>query len=195
MTQEKPSVPKILEKYLNYLIAIKGCAKNTIVAFSSDLMQFFNFIKEYKSIPVLIKDFNVFILLQIQEADIIAFLVYLNYNKDSNPYTRQRKITALKSFYKWIFSIYPKTVHNRKNPTYDLTSIRKIDRLPHYLTLNQAKEIQNIFNLSNTRYPKRNNTIITLFLSSGIRLSELININICDIDFDANSIIIFRQKE
>ena len=188
MAQEKSIIPKILEKYLSYLIAIKGCSKNTIVAFSSDLMQFFNFIKEYKSIPVSIKDFTIFILLQIQESDIIAFLVYLNYNKDNSPYTRQRKITALKSFYKWTFSIYPKTVHNRKNPT----SIRKIDRLPHYLTLNQAKEIQNIFNLSNTRFPKRNNAIITLFLSSGIRLSELININIGDINFNTNSIIIFR---
>lgn len=194
MAQEKSFIPKILEKYLSYLIAIKGCSKNTIVAFSSDLMQFFNFIKEYKSIPVSIKDFTIFILLQIQESDIIAFLVYLNYNKDNSPYTRQRKITALKSFYKWIFSIYPKTVHNRKNPTYGLTSIRKIDRLPHYLTLNQAKEIQKIFNLSNTRFPKRNNAIITLFLSSGIRLSELININIGDINFNTNSIIIFRQK-
>lgn len=192
MAQEKSIIPKILEKYLSYLIAIKGCSENTIVAFSSDLMQFFNFIKEYKSIPVSIKDFSIFILLQIQESDIIAFLVYLNYNKDNSPYTRQRKITALKSFYKWIFSIYPKTVHNRKNPTYGLTSIRKIDRLPHYLTLNQAKEIQNIFNLSNTRFPKRNNAIITLFLSSGIRLSELININIGDINFNTNSIIIFR---
>ena len=65
MTPEKPSVPKILEKYLSYLIAIKGCSKNTIVAFSSDLMQFFNFIKEYKSIPVSIKDFTIFILLQM----------------------------------------------------------------------------------------------------------------------------------
>lgn len=192
MAQEKSIIPKILEKYLSYLIAIKGCSKNIIVAFSSDLMQFFNFIKEYKNIPVSIKDFTIFILLQIQESDIIAFLVYLNYNKDNSPYTRQRKITALKSFYKWIFSIYPKTVHNRKNPTYGLTSIRKIDRLPHYLTLNQAKEIQNIFNLSNTRFPKRNNAIITLFLSSGIRLSELININIGDINFNTNSIIIFR---
>lgn len=192
MAQEKSIIPKILEKYLSYLIAIKGCSQNTIVAFSSDLMQFFNFIKKYKSIPVSIKDFTIFILLQIQESDIIAFLVYLNYNKDNSPYTRQRKITALKSFYKWIFSIYPKTVHNRKNPTYGLTSIRKIDRLPHYLTLNQAKEIQNIFNLSNTRFPKRNNAIITLFLSSGIRLSELININIGDINFNTNSIIIFR---
>lgn len=194
MTHEQSITPKILEKYLNYLIAIKGCSKNTVVAFSSDLMQFFTFIKEYKSIPVSTKDFTVFILLQIQEPDIIAFLVYLNYNKSNNPYTRQRKITALKSFYKWIFSVYHKIVHNQKNPTSGLASIRKIDRLPHYLTLNQAKEIQNIFNLSNTRFPKRNNAIITLFLSSAIRLSELININICDIDFNANTIVIFRKK-
>ena len=80
------------------------------------------------------------------------------------------------------------------NPTLGIPFIRKIERLPQYLKLSQAKEIQNIFNPSNTRFPKRNNAIITLFLSSGIRLSELINIDIADINFDNNNIIIFRKK-
>ena len=106
MSKKDPIIPKILEKYLNYLIAVKGCSINTIKAFSSDIMQFFNFFRTYKEIQTPVKDFNIFIILQVREADIIAFLVYLNYNRDNSPYTRQRKIVALRSFYKWLFSIH-----------------------------------------------------------------------------------------
>lgn len=193
MLLKKQFIPKILEKYLNYLIAIKGCSLNTIKAFSSDLMQFFSFIEKYKDIPVPIKDFNIFILLQVKESDIIAFLVYLNYSKDNSPYTRQRKITALRSFYKWMFSIFP-TCSNKNNPTSNLHSIKKVERLPKHLNLSQTKEIQIIFNPSNTRFPERNNAIISLFLSTGIRLSELISINLGDINFENNNIVIFGKN-
>ena len=193
MLKQTKTIPKILEKYLNYLIAVKGCSSNTIKAFSSDLMQFFNFIEKYKEIPIPVREFNIFILLQVKEVDIIAFLVYLNYSRDNNPYTRQRKVTALRSFYKWIFSVFSK-INNRKNPTLGLDSIKKVERLPKHLNLSQTKEIQTIFNSSNTRFPERNNAIISLFLSAGIRLSELININIEDINFENNSIVIFGKN-
>lgn len=191
---EKNEIPKILEKYLNYLIAVKGCSLKTKKEFSSDLMQFFNFIQKYKKIQIPIKEFNIFTVLEVKEADIIAFLVYLNYNRDNSPYTRQRKIVTLRSFYKWLFCVYSNTTKYQKNPTLNLDSIKKVERLPKYLTLNQAKKIQKIFNLSNTRYPERNNAIISLFLSSGIRLSELININLKDINFENNSIVVLGKN-
>lgn len=193
MLQQTKTIPKILEKYLNYLIAVKGCSVNTLKAFSSDLMQFFNFIEKYKEIPIPVSDFNIFVLIQVKEQDIIAFLVYLNHSRDNSPYTRQRKVTALKSFYKWLFSVFSK-INNRENPTLGLTPIKKVERLPKHLTLSQTKEIQKIFNHSNTRFPERNNAIISLFLSTGMRLSELININLCDIDFENNSIVIFGKN-
>lgn len=193
MLQQTKTIPKILEKYLNYLIAVKGCSVNTLKAFSSDLMQFFNFIEKYKEIPIPVSDFNIFVLLQIKEQDIIAFLVYLNHSRDNSPYTRQRKVTALKSFYKWLFSVFSK-INSRENPTLGLSTIKKIERLPKHLTLSQTKEIQKIFKPSNTRFPERNNAIISLFLSTGMRLSELININLSDIDFENNSIVIFGKN-
>ena len=187
------NIPRILEKYLNYLIAVKGCSFNTIKAFRSDLMQFFSFIKIYKEIPIFVQDFNVFILLQINETDIIAFLTYLNYSRNNNPYTRQRKVSALKSFYKWLFSIFSAS-NNKKNPAVGLTYIKKVERLPKYLTLDQTKKILKVFNLSNTRFPERNNAIISLFLSTGIRLSELIGINLGDVNLEDKSIVIFGKN-
>ena len=193
MSQKDQSIPKILEKYLNYMVAVKGCSYKTIEAFSSDIMQFFSFFREYKEIHIPVKEFNIFILLQVREADIIAFLVYLNYSRDNSPYTRQRKVVSLRSFYKWIFLTYSIT-KNRKNPTLNLEAIKKVERLPKYLTLDQAKKIQKIFNHSNTRFPERNNAIISLFLSAGIRLSELININLEDIDIENKCITILGKN-
>lgn len=187
------NIPKILEKYLNYLIAVKGCSSNTIKAFRSDLMQFFNFIKFYKEIPVLAQDINVFILLQINESDIIAFSTYLNYNRDNSPYTRQRKISSLRSFYKWLFASFSVS-NNKKNPTLGLTYIKKVEKFPKHLTLDQAKKILKAFNLSNTRFPERNNAIISLFLSTGIRLSELIGINLGDVNLEDKTIVVFGKN-
>lgn len=188
------ALPKILKDYKNYLIAVKGCSNETIKAFSSDLMQFFGFLEKFKDIHVPIKDFNVFILLDVKEYDIIAFLVYLNHCKDNSPYTRQRKVTAIRSFYKWIFTIFPIS-KNKINPTDNLPYVRKVERLPKVLSFEQAKKIQNIFNLSNSRFPERNNAILTLFLTTGIRLTELVNINVNDLNLDDNSIVILGKNK
>ena len=57
-------------------------------------------------------------------------------------------------------------------------------RYPKYLNLEQAKQIINIFNLKNSLYPIRNNTILQLFLNCGLRISELKDLNINSINFD-----------
>lgn len=193
MLSKSTTIPKILKNYLNYLTAIRGYSVNTVKAYCSDIMQFFNFIQDYKQIPVSINNFNIFILLQIKEADIIAFLVFLNFNKTNNPYTRQRKINAIRTFFKWLFSNYP-IANQKKNPAIGIGSVKKMVRLPKHLTLEQAKQIQNIFNLKNSQFPTRNNAIIALFLSTGMRLSELINLNIIDINLTNNSTVVLGKN-
>ena len=185
--------PEILDQFLNYLIAVKGYSINTIKAYNSDLLIFFNFVKRYLNLKIPIKNFNTLVLLQIKEADILAFLVQCNYSKDNNPYTRQRKLTAIRVFFKWLLSTFPSGA-TMQNPCSNINNIQKNVRLPKYLTLNQAKKIQEIFTKQNAKYPERNNAIISLFLSTGIRLSELVNINLKDIDFNQHKIIILGKN-
>lgn len=185
--------PKILTKYLNYLLGVCSYSINTIKAYNQDLRQFFSFIKDYNSIPVPIKDFTIFLLLSVTKSDIIAFLVYINFNKDNNPYTRQRKLSAIRSFYNWLLSTYP-AGYLKENPTKTIPNIEKLIRVPRHLTLSQAKEIQEVFTLKNTKFPQRNNAIISLFLSTGMRASELININLKDINFKNKSIRIIGKN-
>lgn len=193
MIQKNKTIPKILKSFLNYLSTVRGYSNNTIKAYCSDLMQFFTFMHHYKNIFVPVSDFNVFTLLQTKESDVIAFLVYLNFNKNNNPYTRQRKLSAIRRFFKWLLSTYP--IENKtKNPVSNLESIKKVERIPKHLTLEQAKKIQDIFNFKNSMFPARNNAIISLFLATGIRLSELINMNLENINFENDSIVVLGKN-
>ena len=191
---ETNECPEILKDFLAYLSGIKNYSYHTIKNYYLDLMIFFKFIKEYMEIEVAIKDFNVFILAKVQEKDIIAFLVYLNYYKDNTAQTRQRRLSSIRTFYKWLFINYP-PFNGRKNPTKNIPNIEPVNRLPKYLNLEQAKEIQEVFNITNSRFPLRDNTIISTFLHTGIRLSELININIEDINFYSKTIRIIGKND
>ena len=187
----KKENPKILDDYLNYLISVKTYSIGTIEIYNIHLMLFFKFLKEYMGIKQDVKDFNKFILLQVKEKDIIAYLVYCNYTKDNNPYTRELKLVAIRGFYNWLLDTFKNEYF--PNPAENIGKIQKNIRLPKYLNLEQAKQIQTIFTLKNSREPLKFNAIICLFLSSGLRVSELINIQFKDIDFSENSIQIIGK--
>lgn len=184
--------PKILIDFLNYLIAIKGYSFNTVKNYYIDLMIYFKFLKEYLEIKINIKDFNVFILANIKEHVIIAFLVYLNFHRDNTAQTRQRRLSSVRTFYKWLLNNYP-PFSTQENPTAHIANIEPVIRLPKYLNLDQARKIQTIFTKENSKFPERNNMIITLFLHTGLRLSELVNLDIKDIDFNRNIIRIIGK--
>ena len=74
-----------------------------------------------------------------------------------------------------------------------LVNIQKVERLPKSLTLEEAKKIQTVFTIKNSKNSLRNNAIICLFLSAGLRVSELISIKFTDIDFEKNSIQILGK--
>lgn len=184
--------PKILNDFLNYLLVFKNYSKGTIREYNSDLLIFFKFLIKYLDLEIKVNDINVFILASVKESDIIAFLIYLNNNRNNCFRTRQRKVAAIKTFYKWLFSNYP-AFSNKVNPTKNIPHIEVTDRLPKCLQLEDAKKLQHIFNITNSRNAIRNNTIITLFLNCGLRLSELVSIDIKDINFDKKTINIIGK--
>jgi site-specific recombinase XerD len=182
MYVKKEEKPLVLKEFLSYLLVIRGYSINTIKSYESDLLNFFSFIKEYLEIAISIKDFNVFILSMVTEKDILAFLVYLNYSKDNTVVTRKRKVSAIRSFYKWLFNTYDIGA-NIENPSKDIPYMQSVKKIPKNLSLKEAKKIINIFNITNSQMPKRNNTIIAILLNCGLRISEISNLNISNINF------------
>ena len=188
----KKENPKILNDFFNYLIIFKNYSNETIKGYELDLILFFRFIIEYLNLDIDIKDINIFILASIKESDIIAFLVYLNYCRNNSPETRNRRLAAIKCFFKYLHMNYLH-LQCKLNPAKNIKNAEHMLRIPKYLKLEDALKVQHIFNNTNSRNALRNNTIIVLFLHCGLRLSELININIKDIDFNKKSISIIGK--
>lgn len=137
----------------------------------------------YLNLEINIIDINIFILKSIHEDVIYAYLTYLNYYRNNIASTRQRRLEAIRSFYKYMYKYYPE-FRTEKNIIDNVPKVQQVYRLPKYLTLEQAKQIQNVFTKNNCKYPERNTAIIVTFLNTGLRISELISLNISKIDFN-----------
>ena len=191
MSYKKKENPAILNEFLDYLFLIKRYSISTIKEYTYDLMLFFNFLKVYMNTTKRVSQFDIFILSKVREEDILAFLVYLNYSRDDSGVTRKRKLASIKSFFRWLFSNYP--IGNIENPAINIQFCQIEERLPKYINLENAKKIMHIYNDNNSRFAIRNNTILSIFLNCGLRVSELSKINLNDLDMEHKSIKIIGK--
>lgn len=125
---------------------------------------------------------------------LIKFLKYLDiiYQKIILQKHVKETVTAIKRFYKWLFSIYS-IGDSKENPTKHIDHIIQNERLPKYLNLEQAKKITDIFTIENSKMPIRDNTIISLFLNCGLRVSEVSNLKIGNVNL--KYYLSYRKKE
>jgi site-specific recombinase XerD len=134
---------------------------------------------------------NLNIIEKITIEDIHAFLAYLKNNYNSQPATLARKTSSIRIFFHYLCN---KSKKIQNNPAQDLENPKLGRRLPKYLSLEQSQKL--LQTASTSRLSKGNNhdnstrnyAIITLFLNCGMRLSELVGINIKDIDFNENKL-------
>lgn len=173
----------LIKRFLIYLKCVLSYSDCTIKAYEEDLLLFFNFLKFHLKLNIDVKDINIFILKSVQRHDIFSYLVYLNYYRDNIASTRQRRLGSLKSFYHYLYKYYSE-FRDTENIIDSIENVQPVFRLPKYFSLEQAKELESIFTKENCRYPERNNAIMATFLNTGIRISELVSLNIKQIDFN-----------
>lgn len=179
--------PDFLNSFLDYTVTILNKSPNTIKEYNYDLATFLKFIKVHFKMTteedfsnILIKDISIETIQRITLDDIHAFLSYLTNTYHSKATTRARKASSIRVFFNYLCS---KANLIEVNPAQNLETPKLDKRLPKYLSLDDSKKLLNItYNEDNRNY-KRDYAIITLFLNCGLRLSELIGINIKDIDF------------
>ena len=179
--------PDFLNSFLDYTITILNKSPNTIKEYNYDLATFLKFIKVHFKMTneedfsnILIKDISIETIRKITLDDIHAFLSYLTNTYHSKATTRARKASSIRVFFNYLCS---KASLIEVNPAQNLETPKLDKRLPKYLSLDDSKRLLNItYNEDNRNY-KRDYAIITLFLNCGLRLSELVGINIKDIDF------------
>ncbi len=179
--------PDYLNSFLDYTITILNKSPNTIKEYNYDLATFLKFIKVHFKMTdeedfskITIKDIPLSTIKQIKLDDIHAFLSYLTNTYHSKAATRARKASSIRVFFNYLSQ---KANLIEFNPAQNLETPKLDKRLPKYLSLEDSKRLLNVAGSYDNRNNKRDYAIITLFLNCGMRLSELVGINIKDINF------------
>lgn len=161
------------EKYLNIE---RNYSNYTIKNYLIDITEFITYCNNFN------KNY-----LNIKYTDIKSYLTHL-YEKKYKSITISRKISALRTFYAFL---YDKNIVD-KNVFEYITLPKKEKRLPKYLSNDDIDEIFKIIDIS-TPLGIRNRLILELLYGSGLRVSELCNIKLSDIDFSNKSIRIIGK--
>lgn len=150
---------QIINEYIEYLDAIRGYSKNTIIAYKTDLLNYFQFINTYNK--------NYY--------DIEKYIQQLSKNKYKKT-TINRKINTIINFFKWCKSYKNINIKEIKN----IKNLRTEKKLPTVLTSSYINKLLDSIPIS-TPKDVRDRSIIELLYSSGLRLSELTNLKLNDI--------------
>lgn len=179
--------PPYLNDFLDYMITIQNKSKNTVKEYNYDLATFLRFLKIHFKITdetdlkkINFDDVTIDTLKKVSLEDLHSFLGYLTKNFDSKATTRSRKVSSLRVFFNYLCQKKLLEI----NPTQNLETPKIGKRLPRYLTLEDSKKLLDVASNEDNRNYERNYAITTLFLNCGMRLSELVGINLKDIIWD-----------
>jgi len=165
----------IFDQYLNYIKSERSYSPHTIVAYSHDLQQFYDFLEKNFGLDKCAPK-------EVDRQKLRSFLANLK-NQQLKATTLNRKITCLKSFFKFLF--VNKIIQT--NPAIGLYSLKTDKKIPATISYEHIKEAIDHIDTSDI-IGLRDRVILELFYGTGIRLSELTNLRISDIDMVNNVI-------
>ena len=179
--------PEYLNSFLDYSVTILNKSPNSVKEYNYDIANFLKFMMihfkltnetDYEQIDI--TTFSEQDLKKITLSDIHSYVSHLAIDNKSKATTRARKISTIRIFFKYLSQ---KTNILEVNPAQNLETPKLEKRMPKYLSLDDSKKLLNAADNQDNRNYKRDYAITTLFLNCGMRLSELVGINLNDIDF------------
>ena len=191
----KSEFSSLIQEYASYKRSIQGCSQKTVDEYLLDLRTFFRYlIARENDIPFQSEEFfkldvrgiGLEALGKIRAEDLYDYLAYITDDRENKWCARARKLSAIRSLYKYLVN---KRHYLEYNPTTDIDSPKAQKTLPKVLTLNESMRLlAAVDNDKESKFRKRDYAILTLFLNCGMRLSELVGIDIKDIDSDMTSL-------
>ena len=208
----RTEAPPVLRGFLTYHEAVQGHSEKTVNEYFLDLRNFFRYLKlERGLVPrntpleeISIDDVDATLLESVELSDLHSYIVFLtrtrvNHAKSSNPThglmasTRARKVATIRSFYKYFYKYeVDKNTSKKTNPALELELPRQRKSLPRYLTLDECIQLLESIDGNNA---ERDFCIISLFLNCGLRISELVGLNLSDIQNDRIRVLGKGNKE
>lgn len=200
--------PQILKDFLIYHETIKGHSSKTVDEYFLDLRTFFRFLKINRGIvprntdfdEISIMDVNLDFVRVVTLNEVYEYLAFLardrivNQNSRSKKFglsatTRARKIACIRSFYKFL-TVKAKLL--TENPVADLDSPKTPKTLPHYLSLEESRHLLSAID---GKFRERDYCIICVFLNCGLRISEIVGLNVSDYHSDSLRVVGKGNKE
>ncbi len=169
-TREK----EFIEGFKSYLSVEKNFSEHTLNAYCSDIVSYILWLNDFSCIDV---DFN-------KLREYLHFIQKFDYKKT----TIARKTASIRTFYKYLFR--ERFIDN--NPAISLSAPKKPKSLPKFLTSDEVEKILNNVNIE-TPAGFRNKVILELLWATGMRISELSNLNFGDLNLDENEIRVFGK--
>lgn len=189
------SLPQRLIEYLSYASTIRGRSPGTTKNYKGDLKLFLKFTKKLKTrsnedISLIdISDIDDEFLRKITLTDMHMFFNYVTTTRKNKIAARARKTASIRAFFDYLER---KAKILTYNPARELESPKTEKRNPIYLTLDESKDL---LNSVNGVHKERDYCIIVLFLNCGLRISELVSIDITNIKNDLLTVIGKGNKE
>ena len=186
---DRSTLPPILREFAGYKTGIENCSALTVEEYLLDLRTFFRYLVTVQNGTPLtddtlaasdIRGVDLEFIRKIRAEDIYEFLFYAGSDRQNGWAAKARKLTAIKSFFKYLVS---KRKLLEKNPAANIDSPKKERALPKFLTLEESMALlDTIRSDTASASVKRDYAIVTLFLNCGMRLSELCGIDLKDLD-------------
>ena len=171
MITESSTITSLIEDFLEYLVVERACSNNTLVSYRNDLNQFDEHVN--------LTDVN-----QITSRHIDQYVKYLSH-KGYLSTTKGRKLASVRSFVSYLHS--EGIIEN--DPTEIVPTPKRSQRLPKVLKLSDVKKLLQLpLHISSSPDAVRDAAMLQIAYASGLRVSEIIGLDVEDIDFTGGSV-------
>lgn len=189
------NLPEVLVTFAGYKGSIQNCSPLTVSEYINDLVLFFRYIiitrsgedpakADMKKVSLASLDYE--LAGSVRTEEIFAYMLYLASVRGNKVRIRARRLSAIKAFYKY------HTTKSRRladNPAKDIDAPSVKAALPKYLSLEESIRLLEAIPKDSPNY-ERDYCIVTLFLNCGMRLSELVGINLSDVDSNLSKLVV-----
>lgn len=200
---EFDDAPEWIIAYMRYRLTVLGNTRNAVMTNFKDLREFFKWASVYKSTgrhpkaPPSLRNADILelpleVAISIKKEDIETYLYFITDVLENGPATRNKKLAAIRGFYDYLFDQQEALgLQLASNPAARIRRPRLPQKQPIYLSKpEQETFLETIANDVNAENTIRDYALFLLFLCTGIRNSEAVNINMADLSLKTNSILI-----